>query len=111
MSTISDGMHNVNAITSQINALQEQAPTTESASIDPEEALVRLQSNFNDMLTKLISSDDDDDDDDSADPFAFLSNTNNNLTSGDINADAIAKYYQQTNTVPLGYTINYGKIL
>jgi len=64
MSDYLDGLSNMYTLTAQINALKNQQTSTNSttgqaSSIDPKEALYKLQLNFNEMLNGLISSDKD----------------------------------------------------
>ena len=78
MSDYLDGLSNMYTLTAQINALKNQQTSTNSAagqasSIDPKEALYKLQLNFNEMLNGLISSSDEDKkDEEKSDFFDFF---------------------------------------
>lgn len=68
MSTLMDGINNINSITAQINSLR----TLEGEKItDPKMIKYTLEQNFNKMLQDLISSTDDEDDKDKSDPFSY----------------------------------------
>lgn len=83
MSSLMDGLSNIYSLTSQINSLKDQATRTKSNTngTDPENALLNLQQNFNEMLNSLIVSSDQDKDKDKegSDPFAFLTDYQNSL--------------------------------
>ena len=80
MSTLSDGLSNVYALTAQINALKSgnKTPTTSAASQqtspDPQTAILQMQQNFNDMLDSLITSPDDTRNKEKNDPLAAFLN-------------------------------------
>jgi len=76
MSSLMDGISNVNSITAQINSLNSKELIEEGLQ-DPQMIKYTLEKNFNQMLNDLLStSNDDEDEDESSDPFSFLLNSN-----------------------------------
>lgn len=87
MSTISDGLSSVNALTTQINALKEQS-TSSTTTPTADEALLSIEQNFNSMLNDLIytSKNDDDDDDSNSAIFDYLNTYNKSTTAASTDA-------------------------
>ena len=84
MSSVFDGLSNINSLTNSINALKkaQQAGTTVAQPTDPKNYALQLEQNFNQMLTSLTSTPDDNSDEDSSDPFSFMNtNSTNSLLS------------------------------
>ncbi len=81
MTSISDGLSNIEAINAQIAALQQNGGTSGTAATsasDPEAFILQTQQNFNTMLTNLMSeTKNDTGDNSSSDPFASLISNQN----------------------------------
>jgi len=84
MTSISDGLSNIEAINAQITALQQNGGTGSAASStlsSPDAFILQTQQNFNAMLTNLMSNSTsdtgDNTGDNSSDPFASLMNNQN----------------------------------
>lgn len=91
MTSIADGLTNIYALTNQINTLQAQAKnqaaatasSTKQTAPDPQQIMLALQTNFNNMLMELVASPDNNNNTNSqSDPFSFL--LNNNQTAAQI---------------------------
>jgi hypothetical protein len=79
MTTLSDGLSNVQALTAKINALKKNdgtaaADTSQKTTTDPNEALLTIQQDFNSMLNTLISSPDDEKDEEKNDSLSSFLN-------------------------------------
>lgn len=80
MSSWLDGLSNIYSITARINALKNQANSSDpnlntAKEYDPDEMLYALEQNFSQMLDNLISSNKDEEEEkEKSDPLAFLFN-------------------------------------
>lgn len=74
MSTVMDGINNMQLYTAQIEQLRAMDPSANPTEVDA--ALYTIEKTFNEMLNSLTSTDDDDDTSNESDLFKFLVESN-----------------------------------